>query len=48
MTDTRWHQISSADTARGRGNLMRYSLYAANFANSSQYFLADCPSLRTP
>jgi hypothetical protein len=29
-------------------NLMRYSRYAANFASSSQYFLADCLSLRTP
>ncbi len=48
QTDTGWHQISSADTAKGTGNLIHYSLYAANLASSSEHFQADCLSLRTP
>jgi phosphatidylinositol-3-phosphatase len=46
--DNGWHQISSAYTASGTGNVLRYTLYASNFASSSQYFLADCLSLQTP
>jgi phosphatidylinositol-3-phosphatase len=48
LSDTNWHQITSAYTAKGTGNLIRYSLYAANLASSSQDFLADCLSLQTP
>jgi hypothetical protein len=48
LTDTAWHGISSAYTAKATGNLIRYSLYAANLASSSQSFLADCLSLQTP
>ena len=48
LSDTKWHQITSAYTAKGTGNVIRYSLYASNFANSGQHFLADCMSLQTP
>lgn len=48
LGDTAWHQISSAYTAKGSGDLIRYSLYATNFASPSQNFLADCLSLQTP
>jgi acid phosphatase len=48
LNDTSWHQITSAYTAKGTGNQIRYSLYASNFASSSQNFLADCLSLQTP
>jgi hypothetical protein len=48
LSDTNWHQITSAYTAKGTGNVIRYSLYAANFARSGQHFLADCMSLQTP
>jgi hypothetical protein len=48
LSDTSWHQITSAYTAKGTGNLIRYSLYVANFASSGQHFLADCLSLQTP
>jgi phosphatidylinositol-3-phosphatase len=47
VTDTGWHQISSAYTAAATGDVLRYSLYVSNLASSSQYFLADCLSLRT-
>jgi hypothetical protein len=46
--DTGWHQITSAYTAKGSGNQIRYSLYASNLANSGQNFQADCLSLHTP
>jgi hypothetical protein len=48
LGDTGWHQITSSYTAAGNGDLIRYSLYAANLASASQYFLADCLSLQTP
>lgn len=48
LGDTGWHQITSAYTAKGSGDLIRYSLYASNLANSSQNFQADCLSLHTP
>ncbi len=48
LSDTNWHQITSAYTAKGTGNVIRYSLYASNFASSGQHFLADCMSLQTP
>jgi phospholipase C len=48
LGDTSWHQITSAYTAEKTGNLIHYSLYASNFANSGQHFLADCLSLQTP
>ena len=48
LGDTNWHQITSAYTAEKTGNLIHYSLYAANFASSGQHFLADCLSLQTP
>lgn len=47
LSDTGWHQITSAYTARNTGDILRYSLYASNLA-SSQYFQADCLSLQTP
>jgi len=46
LPDTAWHQISSAYTAKNSGDLIRYSLYVSNFANSSQNLLADCLSLQ--
>jgi hypothetical protein len=48
LSDTKWHQITSAYTAKGTGNVIRYSLYASNFTTSGQHFLADCMSLQTP
>jgi phosphatidylinositol-3-phosphatase len=48
LGDTGWHQITSAYTAEATGDLIRYSLYASNFASSGQHFLADCMSLQTP
>ena len=48
LSDTTWHQVSSAYTAEGTGNLIHYSLFAANLASSGQHFLADCMSLQTP
>ena len=48
LGDTGWHQITSAYTAKATGDLIRYSLYASNFASSGQHFLADCMSLQTP
>jgi acid phosphatase len=48
LTDTSWHEISSAYTAKSSGDLIRYSLYASNLASASQSFLADCLSLQTP
>jgi hypothetical protein len=46
-SDTSWHQISSADAAKGTGNIIHYTLYATNLASSAQSFLADCMSLQT-
>jgi hypothetical protein len=48
LSDTNWHQITSAYTAEKTGNLIHYSLYAANLAGPGQHFLADCMSLQTP
>lgn len=48
LSDTKWHQITSAYTAKGTGDVIRYSLYVSNFASSGQHFLADCMSLQTP
>ena len=48
LNDTNWQAISSAYVAKNSGDYIRYSLYASNFASSSQYFLADCLSLQTP
>jgi hypothetical protein len=48
LSGTSWHQITSAYTAKATGDLIRYSLYASNFASSGQHFLADCMSLQTP
>jgi len=45
---TGWQQITSAYTAKYTGDLIRYSLYASNFASTAQNFLADCLSLQTP
>jgi phosphatidylinositol-3-phosphatase len=45
---TGWQQITSAYTAKNTGDLIRYSLYASNFASTAQHFLADCLSLQTP
>ncbi len=42
---TGWQQITSAYTARNTGDLIRYSLYASNFASTAQHFLADCLNL---
>ncbi len=47
LNDTNWHQISSAYTAKNSGDNIRYMLYVSNFANSAQYFQADCLSLLT-
>lgn len=47
VSDTAWHQIASSYTAAQSGDFLRYSLFASNFASSSQYFLADCLSLQT-
>ncbi len=46
--NTPGEQITSAYTARNTGDLIRYSLYASNFASTAQHFLADCLSLQTP
>ena len=35
-------------TAQNSGDYIRYSVYASNFANFSQNFLADCLSLWGP
>ena len=43
-----WQQITAAYTAENSGDYLRYSVYASNFASSSQNFLADCLSLWTP
>jgi hypothetical protein len=40
-----WQQITSTYTAKNSGDYIRYSVYASNFASSSQNFLADCLSL---
>jgi len=48
LGDTSWHQISSLYSAKNTGDMIRYSLYASNLANSGQNFLADCLSLQTP
>ena len=48
LGDTGWHQVSTAYTATATGDLIRYTLRAANFASPSQDFLADCLSLQTP
>lgn len=48
MGDTAWTQISSAYTAEHSGDVLRYSIYASNLADSTQYFQADCLSLQTP
>jgi hypothetical protein len=41
-------QITSTYTAKNSGDYIRYSVYASNFASSSQNFLADCLSLWSP
>jgi hypothetical protein len=46
LGDTSWHQVSSLYTAKTTGNVIRYNLFASNLASSSQFFLADCMSLR--
>ncbi len=46
-TTAGWQQITSAYTAKNAGDYLRYSVYASNFASSSQNFLADCLSLWT-
>lgn len=46
--DTGWHSISNSYAAKGTGNSLNYSLYATNFAGSSQSLLADCLSLQAP
>jgi hypothetical protein len=43
-----WQQITAPYTAENSGDYLRYSVYASNFASSSQNFLADCLSLWTP
>lgn len=43
-----WQQITSTYTAKNSGDYIRYSVYASNFASSSQNFLADCLSLWSP
>ena len=48
LPETGWYQITSSYLAKNSGDAIRYSLYASNFASSSQYFLADCLSLQTP
>lgn len=48
LSDTNWHQITSAYTAKNSGDMIRYFLYGSNFASSGQNFLADCLSLQTP
>lgn len=44
----KWQQITSAYTAQNSGDYIHYSVYASNFASSSQDFLADCLSLWAP
>ncbi len=48
LKDTDWHSISSGLTAAGDDNSIRYSVYAAGFTKTSQFFMADCLSLHTP
>lgn len=48
LSDTAWHPVTSTYTASTTGDLIKYSLYASNLADSSQYFQADCLSLQTP
>ena len=48
LSDTSWHQISSAYTAKGTGNTIHYLLFATNLASTAQSFQADCLSLQTP
>jgi hypothetical protein len=48
LSDTSWHQISSAYSAKGTGNTIRYLLFATNLASTAQSFQADCLSLQTP
>jgi phosphatidylinositol-3-phosphatase len=43
-----WQQVTSTYTAKNSGDYIRYSVYASNFASSSQNFLADCLSLWSP
>jgi hypothetical protein len=43
-----WQQITATYTAKNSGDYIRYLVYASNFANSSQNFLADCLSLWSP
>ncbi|HEX5297053.1 MAG TPA: alkaline phosphatase family protein [Streptosporangiaceae bacterium] len=47
-TASGWQQITSTYTAQNSGDYIRYSVYASNFASSSQNFLADCLSLWSP
>lgn len=44
--DTGWHTISTPYAAKGTGNTIAYSLYATNFASSSQSLTVDCLSLQ--
>lgn len=48
LGDTAWHQLSSAYKAKNSGDILHYTIYANNFADSTQYFQADCLSLQTP
>ena len=48
LSDTGWHQIQSAYTAKNSGDSLRYSLYVSNLAAAGQNLLADCLSLQTP
>ena len=48
LSDTNWHQITSAYTALDSGDTLHYFVYDSNFASTSQDFQADCLSLWTP
>lgn len=47
-TDKAWHLMTSKFKAKNTSDVMHYSLYASNFAGSSQNFLADCLSFQVP
>jgi phosphatidylinositol-3-phosphatase len=44
--DTAWHNLSSSYTATATGDEIRTAVFSSNFANTSQYLLADCLSLQ--
>lgn len=46
LNDTNWHRLSDPYTARGAGNVLRYSLHAY-LASTARTFAADCLSLQT-